>query len=68
MAFWPPAYGYGLDYYWRSKLERGNTAANSAEYLLVRRSLIATLPFPVDILGVIGFSSEGRDVALVRRR
>ena len=68
VAFWPPAYGYGLDYYWRSKLERGTTAANTAEYLLVRRSLIATLPFPVDILGVIGFSSEGRDVALVRRR
>ena len=67
VAVWPPEYGYGLDYYWRSKLEHGN-AALTEKFLLVRRNLVPGLPFSVEILDVIRFSAEGRDVALVRRR
>ena len=68
VAVWPPGYGYGLDYYWPTPLGRGIVAANSSEYLLVRQELIERLPFQVDVLGIVDFSSDERRVALVQRR
>jgi len=68
VAAWPPAYGYGLDFYWPSRVERGPAAASRAEYLLVREGQISTLPFPIEVLDVVDFSSDSRRTVFVRRR
>jgi 4-amino-4-deoxy-L-arabinose transferase-like glycosyltransferase len=68
VAVWPPGHGYGLDFYWPTRLARGVAAASASEYVIVRQIQIPDLPFPVDTLGLVEFSSDARRIALVRRK
>jgi len=68
VAVWPPGYGYGLDFYWPAPLARGVVAASASEYMFVRQIQIPDLPFAVETMGVVEYSSDARRIALVRRR
>jgi len=67
VAIWPPIYGYALDGYWPTRLKRDVVTAAAADLFFVRENSIPELPFAVETLGTLGYSTEIRRVALVRR-